>query len=322
MSVTRKVAMDSIIERLTYIKSQVEVSSSQNLRDINIYAENFFRDLLSLVLELTFQNVNLDEKNAAAIDLADNSAGIAVQVTSTSDFSKITKTVNKFNEKKLYATYNRLIILIIGNRKTYRNKKVGDSSCYQLDVEKDVWDIPKLAEFIGNMELAKIQAVKDFLEKEVQFNSNERVCREITTFESLIQLLCNEDHPAAGCGFLERPDPEGKIHERFANHAESLTREFQDLYSEYGEVLFDVRQNSGLGQIRLRRLGMYLKSHSDQVLTDCDGEPKEALNRLVQDLENLMKNKNKEYDSSAIRFFLVDELIRCNVFPNKEVINA
>ena len=50
MVVTRKAGMDSIIERLSYIKSQVELSTSQNLTDINIYAENFFRDLLNLVL--------------------------------------------------------------------------------------------------------------------------------------------------------------------------------------------------------------------------------------------------------------------------------
>jgi hypothetical protein len=97
MAVTRKADMDSIIERLSYLKSQVEISTSQNLNDINIHAENFFRDLLNLVMTRQFQNINIVEKNAAAIDLGDKIAKVAVQVTSTNDFAKIEKTVAKFN---------------------------------------------------------------------------------------------------------------------------------------------------------------------------------------------------------------------------------
>jgi len=322
MVIARKTGMDSIIERLTYIKSQVEISTSQNLTDINIYSENFFRDLLNLVLGHHFQNINIDEKNAAAIDLGDKAAKIAIQVTSTNEFSKIEKTVTKFNEKKLYETYDELKIVIVGNKKTYKKKKIGDSTKHELDVAKDVWDISALVELIGDKSVTKIQEVSYFLEEQVQFISKNHVSKEIATFENLILLLSDEDHPAIGCGFLEEPDPDGKINERFADHAVFLTREFQDLYIEYGEVLSDVRQHSELGQTKLRRLGIYLKTYSDQILTDCDGDPKAALNQLVQDLENLMKNKIKDYDVTAIRFFLIDELLRCNVFPNKESINA
>ncbi|MDA8962623.1 SMEK domain-containing protein [Pseudomonadales bacterium] len=322
MVVTRKAGMDSIIERLSYIKSQVELSTSQNLTDINIYAENFFRDLLNLVLGHHFQNINIDEKNAAAIDLGDKAAKIAVQVTSTNEFSKIEKTVTKFNEKKLYETYDELKIVIVGNRKAYRKKMVGDSSKHELDVAKDVWDISALVELIGDKSVTEIQEVRGFLEEQVQFISKNHVSKEIATFENLILLLSDEDHPAIGAGFLEEPDPDGKINERFADYAVLLTSEFQDLYIEYGEVLSDVRQHSELGQTKLRRLGIYVKTYSDQVLTDCDGDPKEALKKLVQDLEDLLKNKIKDYDVTAIRFFLIDELLRCNVFPNKEAINA
>jgi hypothetical protein len=322
MVVTRKTSMDSIIERLSYIKSQVEISTSQNLTDINIYSENFFRDLLNLVLGHHFQNINIDQKNAAAIDLGDKAAKIAVQVTSTNEFSKIEKTVTKFNEKKLYKTYDKLKIVIVGSKKTYKKKEIGDSSMHELNVAKDVWDISALVGLIGDKSVKEIQEVKNFLEEQVQFISKNHVSKEIATFENLILLLSDENHPAIGSGFLEEPDPDFKINKRFADHAVLLTREFQDLFIEYGEVLSDVRQHSELGQPKLRRLGMYLKTHSDQVLTDCDGDPKAALKLLVQDFENLMGNKKKDYDVTAIRFFLIDELIKCNVFPNKEAINA
>jgi len=322
MVVTRKAGMDSIIERLSYIKAQVEISTSQNLTDINIYSENFFRDLLNLVLGHHLQNINIDEKNAAAIDLGDKAAKIAIQVTSTNEFSKIQKTVTKFNEKNLHKTYDELKIVIVGNKKKYQKKKLGDSSKHELDVAKDVWDISALVELIGDKSLQEIQGVRQFLEEQVQFISKNHVSKEISTFENLILLLSDEDHPAVGSGFLEEPDPNGKINERFADHADLLTGEFQDLYSEYGEVLSDVRQHSELGQTKLRRLGMYLKSYSDQILTDCNGDPKEALKQLTINLEDVIQSKVKDYDVTAIRFFLVDELLRCNVFPNKEPINA
>lgn len=322
MVVTRKTGMDSIIERLSYIKSQVEISTSQNLTDINIYTENFFRDFLNLILGHQFQNINIDEKNATAIDLGDKAAKIAVQVTSTNEFSKIEKTVEKFNEKNLYETYDDLKIVIVGNKKAYKKKKVGDSSKHELDVVKDVWDISALVELIGDKSVKEIQKIRDFLEEQVQFISKNHVSKEIATFENLILLLSDEDHPSIGVGFLEEPDPDGKINERFADYSVLLTSEFQDLYTEYGEVLSDVRQHSELGQTKLRRLGLYVKTYSDQVLTDCGGDPKEALKRLVQELENLLKNKIKDYDVTAIRFYLIDELLRCNVFPNKEALNA
>jgi hypothetical protein len=91
MAVTRKKSMDSIIERLSYIKSQVEISTSQNLSDINIYAENFFRDLLNLILGYNLRNINIDEVNAAAIDLGDKAAKTAIQVTSTNEFPRLRK---------------------------------------------------------------------------------------------------------------------------------------------------------------------------------------------------------------------------------------
>lgn len=322
MVMIRKAGMDSIIQRLSYLKSQVEVSTSQNLTDINIYAENFFRDFLNLVFGHNFNNINIDEKNAAAIDLGDKVARIAVQVTSTSEFSKIEKTVTKFNEKKLYETYDELKIVIVGNKKAYKKKKVGNFSKHELDIDKDVWDIPALVEIIGDKSTSEIQEIRNFLEEQIQFISKDHVSKEIATFENLILLLSDEDHPGIGSGYLEEPDPDGKINERFADYAVFLTSEFQDLYIEYGEVLSDVREHSELGQTKLRRLGIYLKTHSDQVLTDCEGDPKVALNQLVQELEKLMKNTIKDYDIIAIRFFLVDELLRCNVFPNKKAVNV
>jgi hypothetical protein len=314
--------MDNIIRRLTYVQSNVQTSSSLNLTDINVHAENFFRDLLNLVLGTKLSNINIDESNAAAIDLGDGAAKLAVQVTSTNDFAKLKKTVDKFNKMNLHTTYDQLRIFIIGKRKNYKAKTIGSSSKCLLDVGKDVWDIPSLTSKIGDMEIAAIQSVSDFLDAQVPLAPPPRVEKEVQTFESLIVLLSDEAHPSAGKGFLDAPDPDGKINQRFSEHADALTAEFQDLYGEYGEVLRDVRENSEIGQTKLRRLSLYLKSYSDNELTNCDGDPKKALNNLVDSLRGFLAGKGVDCDVTAVRFFLVDELVKCNVFPNKEAINA
>lgn len=56
----------------------VEHSSSLNLQDMNVHAENFFRDFLNLALGFDLKNINIIEKNARAIDLGDADARVAI----------------------------------------------------------------------------------------------------------------------------------------------------------------------------------------------------------------------------------------------------
>ena len=83
-------------------------------------------------------------------------------------------------------------------------------------------------------------------------------------------------------------------------------------------MLIDVFAHQDLGQVKLRRLRLHLKTYSDKVLTECEGDAKQAIGVLVDKFSERLMANGIEYDVTAIRFFLIDELIRCNVFPNKE----
>jgi SMEK domain len=310
--------MDRITEILAYLKSQVELSNPSNFTDINIYAENFYRDFLNLIFGYELLNINIFEPNSAAIDLGDEVSKFAVQVTSTSDLAKVKKTVSKYNGKNLHEKYDRLVILNISMKKNYQTKIVGDKEKYELDTSKDVWDISDLIKVIGDKDVGQISTVRLFLESQVTLENPETVATEILTFQALISLLSDENHHAAGEGFVEEPDPKGKIEERFSDHTDYLKSEFKELYTEYGDVLADVFTHQDLGQVRLRRLRLHLKTYSDQILTEYSGDAKQALGILVAKFGELLATSGIEYDSTAIRFFLIDELIKCNVFPNKE----
>ena len=182
MSLNRKTDLDRITEILSYLKSQVELSNPSNFTDINIYAESFYRDFLNLIFGYELSNINIIEPNSAAIDLGDKVSNIAVQVTSTSDLSKIKQTVAKFIGKNLHEEYDRLVILNISMKKNYRTKTVGEQEKYELDTTKDVWDFSNLIKKIGDKGVDEISAIKIFLEGQATIDNVETVATEILTF--------------------------------------------------------------------------------------------------------------------------------------------
>jgi hypothetical protein len=104
----RQKYIDSILERLMFLKSKVETSTKLNLTDTNIHSENFYRDFLNLLYGYNLENLNTIQLNTAGIDLGDVQSKIAIQVTSTSSLSKTNSTVETFIKNELYKTYDRL----------------------------------------------------------------------------------------------------------------------------------------------------------------------------------------------------------------------
>ena len=77
-----------ITKRLTYLQKEVENFNSLNLTDINVIAENFYRDFFNLI-GFEFNNTNFESNNFAHIDLIDTVNKQAIQVTSQNDNIKI-----------------------------------------------------------------------------------------------------------------------------------------------------------------------------------------------------------------------------------------
>jgi hypothetical protein len=113
------------------------------------------------------------------------------------------------------------------------------------------------------------------------------------------------------------PDPEGKIIKRFADHAAFLKKQYSDLFEIYGQLLKEFYKYSDISQTHLLKLQIYLRSWSDHILTECAGDPLIALELLVRRVLTKMEVSGLTFDECAVRFYLVDQLIACNVFPNK-----
>lgn len=308
----------SIISSLTWLSTQVAVHNRLNLTDINVHSENFYRDLLNLAFGYNLVNINIIEPNAAAIDLGDEGNQFAIQVTSTSALAKTRHTVTKFIEKRLYENYDRLVILNIKEKTAHTAQTVGDDT-YRLSTKEDIWDIGDLAVKINNLKLSKIKEISDFLNNQLYMKPTESLPRNVETILRLIELISDEEHPAVGEGFLDEPFPDEKINKRFADHSAFLKQEFLTLYQDYGAVLDSVEQESDIGQVKIRRISQHLRVYSDKVLTESAGDPRLALEKLIHNFVWMLSENGFEADTGAAQFYIVKHLIRCNVFPNKEV---
>jgi len=305
-----------VVHHLTQLQMRISMFNSLNMQDINIHAENFFRDLLNLSLGYNLININISQRNAQSIDLGDETARVAIQVTSTSDFSKIEHTYTGFVTSGLPRKYDRLIILIATEKKQYRKKTLGGSGEFCLSISRDVWDIKTVASEINNLSLEAMIKCSDFLRDNISISAP-RPSNEVQTLVRLITVLSESESITIDTRDRGDPDPEGKIIKRFADHAAFLKKQYSDLFEIYGQLLKEFYKYSDISQTHLLKLQIYLRSWSDHILTECAGDPLIALELLVRRVLTKMEVSGLTFDECAVRFYLVDQLIACNVFPNK-----
>lgn len=313
--------LQDIAHYVTHLRMQVELLNSLNLQDINVHAETFFRDFLNVSLGYQLKNINIIEKNARAIDLGDEHKRIAIQVTSTSDLAKIKHTHKGFVAGRLDRKYDRLVVLVIGEKKRYRDPVLGGDGSFSMSMADDVWDVAKLLRNIGDLSLDKLERCRDFLRNELYIAVPSQA-NEVHTLIRVVEVLSAAEEGLSAADNREDPDPERKIRDRFADHAGFLEQRYVNLHEIYGRALAEVNKHSDLGHVRVRKLQVYLMNWSDRVLTDCAGDPKAALDLLAREVFLMMGTSDVPFDDGAIRYYLIGQLIACNVFPNKRALDA
>lgn len=303
----RKEKLDLIARRLNYLKVQIIHANSLNLTDINIHAENFYRDFYNL-MGYSFDNVNFDSQNFANIDLIDSKNKIAIQITSQNDNNKIKEAIDGFYKKVENKEYQLKLLLISKDAKEYKTK-FGD----KFDHKKDVIDTKRLLAEINNKKTHEIEEIADFLDKEVLTERRKTESTEVETIMALIDFLSKDSNRV----FIERTenvDPANKIYKRFSEHSDFIIEQYQELFSVYNIALVEATKN--IDSVKAIIISSYLRDESDQILTDEGNNPKKALSRLVDFFEVKLSKHGFRFDKIAIKFYLLDELIKCNVFPN------
>ena len=313
----KEVYLKNIAENLALLSREVSILNAVNLYDINIIAEDFFPGLLNLIYGYELKNANHLEKNAPAIDLIDQKNRIAVQVTSDNSSTKIEDTIEEFNKSQAYHLYDRLVVLILTQKKKY-SSNFDTQGLFSFEKARDIWDVEKLIKDIRELETAQIKNVSDYLSEELYnkyYSVRETQAGEVNTIIDLIEYI--SQHRKVNKDRETTVDPEYKIYKRFKNFADKLITEYTTLYTIYGEALNIVNETLGIDEAQDIIIMFYLQDISVQFLEEEHDNPIAALNKLVTYFEEKLSINGKKYDRSAIKFYLVNEMIKCRVFPNE-----
>jgi len=298
-----------ISKYLTTMRVEVEHRSSIKWYDINIVAENFYKDLL-ILYGYNLANLNLTNPNADSIDLIDETNKIAIQVTSRNDKEKIEKTIQGFQNNPEYDRFEKLIILIIAKkRKDYRTNF---TTLLSVNKSLEIVDIDDLIEKFSSLNATQLEPIVDFLEKEIENKIKKINSNEVETIIRLIEFLSDENNLVLEEEKGENIDPERKIRKRFSDYSVNLENWYKDLLADYSESLRVAKETVGIDGVKARIIRSFLKDISDRFLLQVDNNPRIALDNLIDFFEQKIINCHRV----AIKFYLLDELINCNVFPN------
>ena len=272
----KEVYLKNIAENLALLSREVSILNAVNLYDINIIAEDFFPGLLNLIYCYESKNANHLEKNAPAIDLIDQKNRIAVQVTSDNSSTKIKHTIEEFNKSQAYHLYDRLVVLILTQKKKY-SSNFDTQGLFSFEKARDIWDVEKLIKDIRELETAQIKNVSDYLSEELYnkyYSVRETQAGEVDTIIDLIEYI--SQHRKVNKDRETTVDPEYKIYKRFKNFADKLITEYTTLYTIYGEALNIVNETLGIDEAQDIIIMFYLQDISVNTASKaCDADMSE-----------------------------------------------
>ena len=149
--------------------AQVKGSTAMGRTDINHISESVLIPLFEEMFGYSeLKNLNYtEEANYPGIDLGDEKARVAFQITSTATTEKVKNTLQKFVDYELYKKYDRLIIYIL----TEKQKSYSGSGYEQIiqgrftfDKERDILDYRDLLNRLETFEIDQVRRIENILE--------------------------------------------------------------------------------------------------------------------------------------------------------------
>ncbi|MGQ4645974.1 SMEK domain-containing protein [Lyngbya aestuarii] len=164
-----KQSLDRISHFMSLFVTQVRAETAMGKTDINKVAETVLIPILAEVYGYKeLKNLNYTEdSNYPGIDLGDETARVAFQITSTPDSKKVKHTLRKFVENKFYEKYDRLIIYFLTEKqKSYLGKGYKEiiQGKFTFDKDKDIWDYRNILNEVANFQIEKVRKVESILE--------------------------------------------------------------------------------------------------------------------------------------------------------------
>jgi hypothetical protein len=137
---TRGKMVGEIIDSLSQLRLSIIPRNKVGLFELNNYCEDFFKEILNIIEDINLRNLNLDESNYPGIDLGDEKAKVAYQVTTDKSSLKVNSTLSKIKPKDKII-YNEIYIFIIGEKQKQYTLDSDVNRGIDFDKNKNIIDL-------------------------------------------------------------------------------------------------------------------------------------------------------------------------------------
>lgn len=154
---------------LARYSAEVQAASALSHTDINTASDVFLVELLRETLGLPgLRNLNEEKENFPGLDLADDTAGVAFQVTAERDLGKILKTLQMSMAHGLHKRYPNIRVFVTSQRQNrYKQSSIDAVTRGELtfDGSTDILDFRDLLKLYKFYDLERLQRVVGILRR-------------------------------------------------------------------------------------------------------------------------------------------------------------
>lgn len=293
---------------------RIEIRGGLNILDLHIHSEDFYPRLLNLIFGWGLANINATVQNVAGIDLIDVKGRIVAQVSATGTKQKINAALAK--ELAAYTGHAFKFICITKAAPQLRSHTYENPHALAFAPATDIHDCQSLLATIKTLPIDKIEAVCDFLRKEIKVEADPA---KVESNLAAIVKSINEHDWKAATGVIETIpfEIEGKIGFNQLDKARVLIDDYKlhhhrlaKIYAEYDRQGRN-KSLSILDAIRADFLGLDATLTADEKFFRTIGLARERIRRSL----NAPDIAEEELEL-AVGILIVDAFIRCKIFKN------
>lgn len=163
--ITRGHFIGEIIDELSSVANQISARSKIGLLDLNVYSENFFRDILNALYGWKLENLNNSRSNEPGLDLGDKINKIAIQVSSRSDAVKVNSTLKKITASQS-EDYEKIYVFVAGQKQG--SYQLDSTLCEKYNFnKKHILDVRDLCRKSMDLPIDKLQNLHQLIRMNV-----------------------------------------------------------------------------------------------------------------------------------------------------------
>ena len=163
--ITRGHFIGEIVDELSSVANQIAARSKLGLLDLNVFSENFFRDILNALYGWRLENLNETRSNEPGVDLGDKVNKVAVQVTSRSDAAKVNGTLQKLTVGQSNE-YKQIFVFVAGQKQGSYTLDATLCSTYSFK-EENILDVRDLCRRAMDLDIEKLHDLHRLIRKNV-----------------------------------------------------------------------------------------------------------------------------------------------------------